>query len=145
MCLLGAILVITMCLASINLGAGAAEGWVPDDSGSKIDKQPLLVEWDGHQMTIHGASRQCIELGEQVQDWFNEERSLGSTELQAFIDKVANETTHYVLFAVRPSGFENFQTLAAEFREREVDIGYERIEQGKVVRLKTSDSREPPL
>ena len=36
MCLLGTLLLVTMSMAAINIGAGAGEGWVPaPDSGAK--------------------------------------------------------------------------------------------------------------
>jgi hypothetical protein len=61
-------------------------------------------------------------------------------ELSSFLtEMISKRKTHYVLFAVRPSGFKNFQLLADQFREKKVDVGYEPIPQDKNVRLlKTS-------
>jgi hypothetical protein len=41
----------------------------------------------------------------------------------------------YALFAIRPSGFENFQSFLHEFRGRKISVGFEPIEQNKTVKL----------
>ena len=46
--------------------------------------------------------------------------------------------TDYALFAVRPSGFENYYRLAQMFKARGIDVGDEPVEQGKKIRLKAS-------
>src|SRR5271169_180348 len=54
MCLLGTLLLVTMCMAAINVGAGAREGWVPQpDPNAKI---PVLIEWDGTYAVWHSDS-----------------------------------------------------------------------------------------
>ena len=54
MCLLGTLLLVTMCMAAINVGAGAREGWVPQpDPDAKI---PVLIEWDETNVVWHSES-----------------------------------------------------------------------------------------
>ncbi|HXQ69123.1 MAG TPA: hypothetical protein VN844_01485 [Pyrinomonadaceae bacterium] len=67
---------------------------------------------------------------------FSDSASKSTPELSSFvIEMTAKRQTHYVLFAVRPSGFKDFQLLADEFRQKKVDVGYEPISQDKPVRL----------
>ncbi len=119
MCLLGTLLLITMSMAAINVGAGASEGWVPEaDSGLKI---PVLVEWDGVHAIWHS------DNGYQQLD------ANSIAPLVEYLD--THRDSHYALFAVRPSGFANFRRFSAKFENRRLEIGFEPIEQGKAVRL----------
>jgi hypothetical protein len=45
------------------------------------------------------------------------------------------KATHYALLAVRPSGFDNFNVFANEFRNNDITVGSEPIAQHKPVRL----------
>jgi hypothetical protein len=47
----------------------------------------------------------------------------------------SRKDTHYALFAVRPSGFANFNELANRFRARKIVVGYEPIAKDRPVRL----------
>lgn len=129
MCVLGTELLVTMSVATISLGAGAAEGWMPAEDPKRPTKNPVLIEWDGQVAVIHRANsleRVAITLVG------------GNTppELENLLTQMAgNSNTDYALFAVRPSGFENYYRLAAEFKARRIDVGFEPIEQGKRVRL----------
>jgi hypothetical protein len=51
-----------------------------------------------------------------------------------------NKATQYALFAVRPSGFESFRDFSDEFRNRQIDVGYEPIDQKRTVTLMTGRS-----
>lgn len=148
MCLLGTLLLITMCMAAINIGAGAGEGWIlAPDAGAKT---PVLIEWDGEYAVWHS------ETGvRQIQEDFIEFADFGSgwiryspngtairvsgPEASALDPLVgyleARRKTHYALFAVRPSGFSNFRRFVSRFEDRKLDVGFEPIEQGKPVRL----------
>jgi hypothetical protein len=148
MCLLGTLLLVTMSMAAINIGAGAGEGWVPaPDPGAKI---PVLIEWDGRDAVWHS------ETGlQRIPEDFTEFVNFGSgwirfgpdgkttraygpepnalDPLVGYLE--ARRKTHYALFAVRPSGFSTFRRFASRFEDRKIDVGSEPIEQGKSVRL----------
>jgi biopolymer transport protein ExbD len=137
MIVLATLLFITMTMAAINVGAGVAEGWIPTASAGN-PKIPILAEWDGEALIIHKPSGQeRIFIGQETRQWFNSDLGFKREELGTFIQEMTdNKDTHYVLFAVRPSGFGNFQMLASLFRKKDVSIGYEPLDQGKSVRLK---------
>lgn len=138
MIVLATLLFINMTLAAINIGAGAAEGWIPTIVPGEEHKEPVLVEWDGETVIIQTAKQpRQIHIGKQLQQWWNSDWTFKNQELGEFLEQMSRTAkTRYVLFAVRPSGFENFQTLAAEFRNKGVSVGYEPVEQDKRIRLK---------
>jgi hypothetical protein len=134
MCVLGTELLVTMSMAALSLGAGATEGWVPAVDSTRTTKTPVLVEWDGRKALIHrGKAREELAV------------ALDKTPPPAiarFLDEMASQReTAYVLFAVRPGGFENYYQLAQAFRERKIAVGFEPIEQNKAVRLEQGGAR----
>lgn len=145
MIVLAVLLFITMAMASINVGAGAAEGWIPTKTHEGNSKIPILVEWDGEMVTIQRPSgHKRIVLGKEVRQWWNSDWEFRNDGMHDFWEEVKKQSnTHYVLFAVRPSGFETFQTLAAEFRNAGVSVGYEPVEQNKRIQLKLTNEAAP--
>jgi len=129
LCVLGTELLVTMSMATISLGVGAGEGWIPTRDANRPTKNPLLIEWDGETAVIHRpGGRESLTVSFHGNDT--------PQELKPLLDEMARRRdTDYALFAVRPTGFENYYRLAGEFKERQVDVGYEPIEQGKPVRL----------
>ena len=156
LCLLGTLLLVTMSMAAISLGAGAGEGWIPEPGQASAGKTPILVEWDGTTAVWHkGQALVRIQAAGQTEfiqlggTWFHIRRGEGKElnlellngapprgPLDDLLDELAaKHATHYALFAVRPSGFDSFPRFSAQFRARNIDIGYEPIEQTKPVRL----------
>jgi hypothetical protein len=129
MCVLGVLLFVTLSVAALALGPNAKEGWLPLDAQNS-GKTPILLEWDGESAAIHNGNQlKTIKA-------FLDPKGKNTPELLSFVKEMTTRrNTHYVLFAVRPSGFKNFQLLADEFREKKVDVGYEPIPQDKKVRL----------
>ena len=129
MCVLGVLLFVTLSVAALALGPNVKEGWLPLDAQDR-KKMPILLEWDGKSAVIHSGNQlKTIET-------FLDSGDKNTPEFLNFLTEMtAKRKTHYVLFAVRPSGFKNFQLLADEFREKKVDVGYEPIPQDKNVRL----------
>ena len=145
MIVLAVLLFITMAIAALNMGAGAGEGWIPTSTSNTDNKVPILVEWDGETAIIQKSSgMQRIVLGKEVRKWWNADWKFGNNEMRSFLgEMIARKDSHYVLFAVRPSGFDNFQTLASEFRENGVSIGYEPVEQDRRIQLKIKEKGTP--
>jgi len=148
MCLLGTLLLVTMSMAAINIGAGAGEGWVPaPDSGAKT---PVLIEWDGKYAVWHSENglekieEDFIEYVPVGKGWIRYSPEGHATRVDGpepnALDSLVGylerrQRTHYALFAVRPSGFATFRRFASRFEDRHIEIGSEPIDQGKPVRL----------
>ena len=148
MCLLGTLLLVTMSMAAINIGAGAGEGWVPEhDPGAKV---PVLIEWDGRYAIWHSEKglqkieADFIEYANFGHGWIRydaeglPQRVAGPqpNAMDPLIDYLeSRRQTHYALFAVRPGGFGNYRRFASRFENRRIEIGSEPIDQGKPVRL----------
>jgi len=132
-CILGVLLFVTLSVAALALGPNVKEGWLPIDAQVR-NKIPILIEWDGKTAVIHAENQS------KLTEPFLTSDDKSTTELSRFLTEwAAKRKTHYALFAVRPSGFRNFQRLADQFRDKKVDVGYEPIPQDKSVRLlKTS-------
>lgn len=150
MCVLGVLLLVTISMATISTGVGAAEGWIPEShQGQGSRKTPVLVEWDGDVATFHlDGQRQevpvrfpkvvMIRVGDRVLPVFEKTTSddAANAQFKRVVDALAErKTTHYALVAVRPSGFSEFRRLLQHFRDRRIDVGYEPVATGKVVRL----------
>jgi hypothetical protein len=138
-CLLGALLLTTLGIATLSLGPSAAETWeLAAHAGAPAAKQPVLVEWDGKDAIVHdGEQRRRVPGLRGAAD----EITAAMRELIA--EFRADRSRRYPLFAVRPSGFGTFRALAQAFRRAEVDIGYEPIGQDRPVRLGTAARGAP--
>ena len=129
MCVLGVLLFVTLSVAALAIGPNVKEGWLPLQAEDS-KKIPNLLEWDGTNAVIH--------RGKQTSSMvvYANGRLSPTSEFSLFVgEMVKKRKSEYVLFAVRPTGFGNFQSIADEFRNRKVDIGYEPIAQDKAVRL----------
>ena len=151
MCLLGTLLLITMGMTAINLGPGAKEGWTILNDTINKSKTPILIEWDGETAVIHRNTRQILakwssstqkvftKNGKSVQ--FSDSLSLDSALWNVIVELKRDHNFKFALFAVRPSGFKNFNLFAEEFRNRNITIAKEPIEQDKKVRIKSSENK----
>ncbi|MGE0469696.1 MAG: hypothetical protein AB7L09_13035 [Nitrospira sp.] len=129
-CLMGTLLLVTISVASLSIGPGAGEGWLPVKDLTTATKIPVLVEWDGTRARHHHENRVVMS------EWHDWGESDGSPELRELVkDLQARSTTHYALFAVRPSGFHNFLVFVSKFREAGISVGYEPIAQNRPVKL----------
>jgi hypothetical protein len=152
MCLLGCLLLVTLSIAALSLGAGVGEGWIPTSDSTRPDKTPILIEWDGKTATIHRQGRKLqvkwepalgrIDLSGSVDlsklsELLSQRKPVElDPQLKTVLEELATQRdTHYALFAVRPSGFENFEEFADLFRDRQINVGYEPLKQEKTVRL----------
>jgi hypothetical protein len=156
MCTLGTLLLVTLCMAAINMGPGAGEAWIPTPDPNRVNKIPVLFQWDGEVLTAQwdtntlryeipimayweapGGSSEEKGLGERVKEGMSQLRSGVMADLERHSD------THYALFAVRPSGFTSFLSLRSEFDEEKIPVGYEPIPQSKSVRLGNAAKPSP--
>lgn len=151
MCVLGCLLLVTISMASISMGLDAGEAWLPtkrESSKGVGDRIPLLVEWDGEEVTFHfGKSKITAAYSA---DEFQNVTIAGGTYLlkkkernplnKAFYDAIdrmqAIKDTHYALIAVRPSGFKSLSEITMQFRDKNILIGYEPLAQTKKVSLR---------
>jgi len=149
MCTLGTLLLVTLSMAAVNLGVGAGETWIPSEDSTRTTKIPVLFEWDGNTLVVDlekGRVKIDIPFEQYIQapDNSAEEKAAkakvdeGIAKLNADVlaDLARNNTTHYALIAIRPSGFHSFGgELRALFEDRDISIGTEPIAQGKPVKL----------
>ena len=152
MCVLGCLLLVTMSIAALSIGPGVGEGWIPAQGTKDTAKIPRMIEWDGQNAVFHLDGGRKASVKYDASNIFsftlpdNTRITLPSTSSsvkegdgpsldELLGDLVKDKNTHYALIAVRPSGFESFIRFAYLFRSRDIQIGYEPIEQEKSVRL----------
>lgn len=173
MCVLGCLLLVTLSMSAISVGVGAGEGWlvpakgargpgnegIPSVAGETVaEKTPILIEWDGTTAVIHrdgelvsvawtkpsGGLLPKGLLGAKEDQWIAFDKSPDTQFQDAVARMVPLRDQYYALFAVRPSGFKNFQRMADEFRGRKIDVGFEPIDQTRPVRLLFKGSQHAP-
>jgi hypothetical protein len=148
MCILGLLLLIALSFAGLTLRE-APEVWSPctgesASSESQIPctrggfrRMPVLVEWDGKLILIHMPHGLTCTVPPKLQrtgvNCPAELDALPYAELLRYFE--ARARTHYALIAVRPSGFDDFDSFADMFRSRKIGIGFEPIEQQRKIRL----------
>ena len=138
-------------MTAINLGPGAKEGWTVQNDTINNSKTPILIEWDGDIAVIHHNTREELAKwssstqtvysrnGNSVQ--FSDSLSLDSALWNVIVELKRDHKIKFALFAVRPSGFKNLNLFAEEFRNRNITIAKEPIEQDKKVRIKSSENK----
>jgi hypothetical protein len=145
MCTLGSLLYVTLIVASLCIGPGAGIGWIPVYKEGQPHKVPVLIEWDGKVATVHRDGKRVRVAWDGLEEVTEEsghgDRGAAASLGEILSDLAARRETHYALFAVRPSGFENFQLFAHQFRQLQIDIGYEPMGEDRPVRLLPPRSR----
>lgn len=162
LCVMGCLLLVTISMSAVSVGVGVGEKWVTASASSdngqsdfprgmipstrpSTQRKPVLIEWNGTKAVVHRKEGK-IEVAWsrprvihfqgmmlRLADEGGEAANRGLDEVLA--DLTAKRDSEYALFAIRPSGFSTFQMLADEFREKEIGVGYEPIEQGRAVKL----------
>lgn len=150
MCTLGTLLLVTLCMAAINMGPGAGEAWIPTSDTNRVTRIPVLIEWDGEAATVQrDQTRERIRIGTRSIKLVDGEFKIMEPDddrprLESLLAEMAlKKNSHYALFAVRPSGFKSFLSLRSEFDDKEISVGYEPIPQGKTVKLGTTAALHP--
>jgi hypothetical protein len=161
MCTLACLLLVTMGMATISIGPGVGEGWIPVQEETRASKTPILIEWDGTGALVHREGRQipmrwaarplfrvndgtCLTLKDGQVVPLSQGHIRENVALQEFLDELeALRTTHYALLAVRPEGFSSFWQFSNEFRCRNIDVGYEPIASGRPVHLLLGKGLQP--
>ena len=133
MCVLGCLLLVTISMSAISIGAGAAESWTPQALGveGKVapPKEPILVEWDGKIATFQLPKR-------SVRGEWSEASPKGNPAFQgALKTAVLRKDRSYLMVAARPSGFATLLPLLDVLRESGLEVGYEPVEQARAVTL----------
>ena len=141
MCVLGCLLLVTISMSAISIGAGAKEAWSTHGLGTggkaTPPKDPILVDWDGKVATF--------QLGKRdVRGEWSPEKPEGNAAFQgAMKSAVGRKTSSFLLVAVRPSGFATLLPLLDVLRSTGLDVGYEPVEQGRAVALRAPDKAKP--
>jgi len=142
LCMLGCLLLVTLSVAAISLGAGAGEGWIPSPDPNA--KNAILVEWDGATLVVHRpAGHETIkwsapvktQSGDRTYYVAPDEGDVDPAYRKFLTELQTAKSRDYALFAVRPSGFDQFEFMASNFREMGIDIGSEPLAEGKSVKL----------
>ena len=139
MCVLGCLLLVTISMSSISVGVGAGEAWIPEGISTTQptnQKIPLLVEWNGSVAVFHRGEQRIrttwspgqgrtIRVGDQLLELDGSDAVTNSVEFQNQIRELRElRDSHYVLIAVRPSGFSSLMPFTREFRRAGITIGH---------------------
>ena len=141
MCVLGCLLLVTISMSAISMGAGATEAWSTHGLGvagkATAPKDPILVDWDGKVATFQ------LPMRDLRAEW-SAEKPEGTPAFQSALKNVeARKASSFLLVAVRPSGFATLLPLLDVLRTTGVDVGYEPVEQGRAVALRAVKKAKP--
>jgi len=141
MCVLDCLLLVTISMSAISMGAGATEAWSTHGLGvagkTVPSKEPILVDWDGKVATFQLPTR-------DLRGEWSAEKPEGTPAFQGALKNVeARKASSYLLVAVRPSGFATLLPLLDVLRTTGLDVGYEPVEQGRAVALRAEKKAKP--
>jgi len=140
-CTLGFLLMVTLSVVAISLGPGARMVIVPEPvdptavpmaiAGRPVGEKPLLIEWDGSQVTIHPSRVQVPWAAA------SENEGMNDSHFGQLLKAVRqNRGRYYVFVAVRPSGFGNLGDLIDLMDHQKIKYGYEPFEQDRPLGIK---------
>jgi len=147
---LGVLVFIMTALATLSLSSGnitidSVHCDTPDSLCGSNAKKPTYFEWDGSRIVLYPSRVEAVinrDLS-SIQTWPETyrylDRRLGQSALESELSKIRNESDNrYVVFLVRPSGFESFSNLRAYFvTHLGLDIGYEpMLDEWKTIRFR---------
>ncbi len=118
---LGVLVMIVLCIAQIAVGPG--KGILPVAEASSA-KRPVYVEWDGDAVTIHPVGDRVLWAAASAKEGQND-TPFG----QLLAGTYEHREQQYLVFLVRPSGFDNFAAVEALVADWQIEFGYEPINQ----------------
>lgn len=120
-CTIGSLILLIVLISSQAFSENKKITIIPRNSSEATkSKQPFYVELRGDGLVLH-PSQEYVSIEEAF--------SFGSPfmELLALVERNPNEK--YIIIAVRPSGYEIFDLVRNEIEQRDIDIGYEPIDE----------------
>ena len=128
-CTIGTLILLIIIMTLQSLGKGRSVSIVARaETGQNQQKQPRYVECQAGGIIIH------------PQGTFVPSTSLGSPQspLETLLQQLARrKDREYLIVVVRPQGIEVFKQLRALVENRGIDLGYEPLEEGWRLNLKT--------
>lgn len=136
-CTLGVLVFILAAVVTISLGVGKLIVVVPEvDVERTQTKTPVFMEWNGRTLTAT-QTRDSVSFDTEVNDIpthretyeYIEQEIAGTALGEILAQVVANASDQYVFLLIRPSGFYNFKCVKAYVQAKNIDIGFEPIDQ----------------
>jgi len=125
--------------ASVVISVGLERSVVVNMDNSNdntINKTPHFVEWYGNQVVIH-PSIDTLKFNKTIDssdDFSNRNRN---SRFNSFIERIRrSRNADYLVFLIRPSGFENFVYLKKYIMDNKIDLGYEAVDQNMEINVK---------
>jgi len=136
-CLLGILIFIMTASVVISIGLKRSVVVKMEGFGSNSStKKPHFVEWYGDRVIIH-PSKDTLRFNSPITLIKDIPKSIKNTSLEKLIEKVkTNREKEYIIFLIRPSGFNNFWYIKRYIIDNKIDIGWEPVEQNFQLRIK---------
>lgn len=126
-CMIGTLVLVIIAVATGVLGSRRSIVLVARDShGRNLTLQPRYVEVRGDGVVLH-PGQQFVPAEDVLRS---------GTPLRRLLEEVRqNRTREYVIVAVRPDGFALFDDVRTQVENRGIEIGYEPVDAGWVLRV----------
>ena len=143
MATLGIFVFILITIVVLTLGVGKTITLIPVVGPvQSFDKVPVYIEWNGYELMLH-PTRERVTLDRNIKEistWRETYEYLDNTLRGSSIETVLSEKKggeeRFFIILVRPDGFDNFRDLRGYFESKQLDIGYEPVEEGWSFRLR---------
>jgi len=133
-CTIGTLILLIVVIASQLLGGDREVAIVAnEEAGQNQRKVPRYLELSGEGVVLH------------PEETFVPAAAVGEDDsaLHQWLDAIAgNRTAEYVIIAVRPSGIELFGEVRDLVEARELDLGYEPIDEDWTLRVEAESAAE---